>query len=167
MSPLSRAQRIVRIVHAAAQPMPLGEILRELRKRHQGMKDLADVVSTQLAKLAQSGTLKRSGRPRFYVYSPAPGRSPEDSAIRRRAQTPTIVPRKPAAHEAAPARVVCETVQQFLARGGRIQRLPAYGAVPLMRDMSFHAVGKRTMDERKRREREQCDLDETEQEIEA
>jgi len=139
--PISRNQRIVDILQASRDPMPLAAIAHaldpsvpEADQQHQRIR-----VSAALAGLYQFDRVQRIGGFGNYHYT-VPGR--DVSGFRLPAK-PTAAPRKPAkavkptpaqqvqivARKLAPAAPThktapFETVEQFLARGGRIDRLP-------------------------------------------
>jgi hypothetical protein len=139
--PISRNQRIVDILQASRDPMPLAAIAHaldpsvpEADRQYQRIR-----VSAALAGLYQFDRVQRIGEFGNYHYT-VPGR--DVSGFRLPAK-PTAAPRKPAkavkptaAQQVqivavklpppapTPRSAPFETVEQFLARGGRIERLP-------------------------------------------
>lgn len=149
--PTNRAQRILHFVAGCTQPATLAQIVAAAEPGGD-YRRYSTVVSAQLCGLVNDGKLKRIGALRAFTYLPTATTLVDGRAAQPKAKpqpTRKAIKRKPVARKAAPAPVPerkpeqpvpevrrflvarpaprppgeRETVAEFLARGGRIQKL--------------------------------------------
>ena len=135
MKPLSVSQRAIEFITRAPAPVSVREVVIGI-----GIEPNDDALKGMAARMCSFVKLKkiaRTGTPCRFRYT---ARSPDQpdlpqrqnrAAIGRaelRSKSITILPRRPGLHEPArPRAAPVESVDAFIARGGRIETLPAFG----------------------------------------
>lgn len=129
---ITRRERILMALGNASAPRSLSQIV-QASERPPYSANLISQVSRELHDLHIEGVIVRTGKPRSYVYFLAnlpPPRTilspPRRVELRPVAPTPAPLPppNRPRA-----SGTCAETVDEFIARGGRVQRLPSHPAI--------------------------------------